>query len=225
MPNLTDHAALEVSVLGAISINHLPPLPEDLPEPSRIPALVSFVTYLALEQRVPTSAADAVFFAGQADAAKTRRRLVGYARKWLGEDRVPRTLHHTVEVHDLTTDWHRFQQLHQGGDDGAALRLVRAQPMLGVGRPAATWVDTWQAQMIATIHQTGLAYGRERLRRDDFTEARIGIAAALAAEPASVPAYRMAEALGRRIGDEQAVARVAAQRERLKDVLHTPKYA
>ena len=226
MPNLTDIPVLEVSVLGPISTRSLGSYPTDDAEGLRRRRLiVDFVVYLALSGGETTDAIDAEFFGLTSHPSEKRRSTAMLARRWLGQDRLPYTTRHGImRLVNITTDWARFEHHHQRGDDGLALRFVRGQPLTGLSRHASGWADVRQAQMIATIHQTGLAYGREQLRRENWTEARIGIKAALAAEPTSLPAYRLVSALARHTGDHRALERSQQAQEHLGDRLHTPRY-
>lgn len=227
MPNLTDTPVLEVSVLGPISTKSLPPYPADDQEAlSRRRAIVDFVVYLALSGGQTADVVDAEFFRNTRQPAQVRANIASMTRHWLGRDRLPRTSRGgLLQLVGVTTDWSRFDHHHQLGEDGIALRLVRGQPLTGLSRHSCGWADLWQAQMIATIHQTGLAYGREQLRRENWTEARIGIKAALAVEPASLPAYRLAGALARQTDDHRALERTQQAQEQMRDELHTPRYA
>ncbi|UYM06324.1 hypothetical protein [Solicola gregarius] len=226
MPNTTDCRVLEVSVLGPISIDKLPPFPTDDSEVARRRRIViDFVVYLALNGGQTTETIDEEFFRNARQPSQVRWNVAAMARHWLGRDRLPRTTRDgVVRLAGVTTDWARFGLYHQRGEDDLALRLVRGQPLTGLSRHVSGWADMWQAQMIAVIHQTGISYGREHLHRENWTEARIGIKAALSVEPASIPAYGLADALARKTDDAVALERSRDAKEQARGALHDPRY-
>src|SRR5690625_1467208 len=151
MPNTTDRRVLEVSVLGPISISTLPPFPTDDAELLRRRRLIiDFVVYLALSGGQAGEVIDEEFFRNARTPAQIRWNVAAMARHWLGRDRLPRTRRNGfTQLVGVTTDWARFDQHHQRGEDGSALRLVRGQPLTGLSRHVSGWADMWQARMIA----------------------------------------------------------------------------
>lgn len=212
---------LVLGVLGPVTALSGPKL-EPLTVHRKALAL-EMVVYLALHGTVPNASLDDGLFAGaNLNARKYRIQATAAARRWLGHGRLPRT-DGQLHLQGVMTDWDEYRSLAASGRMGEALRLVRGQPFAGL-RTSSGWVEPWQATIIETIHHDGLEYARKRYRScyvsANLAEARVGAAAALAVEPASKAAHRVADRIAKAANDTDSQLRRAQWRVRSGTEMH-----